>query len=116
MRLHHLAFRTADVAALAAFYHEMLGFEVVRDALPHALWLGLGDEAVMMIEARAGGETTVPPGSMELVAFRADATTRAEVTRKARARGCYDGETPFTVYLRDPDGRRIGVSMYDLGA
>ncbi|HXC50101.1 MAG TPA: VOC family protein [Candidatus Limnocylindrales bacterium] len=114
MALHHLAFRTADVAALASFYREMFGFEVVRDALPKSLWLALGADAVLMIEARTDAETPIAAGSMELVAFRADERTLSHVRERARERDCYDGETPFTVYVRDPDGRRIGVSNYRL--
>lgn len=114
--LHHLAMRTKDLAALAAFYREMLGLEIVRDASPHSLWLGLGGDEVLMIEARADGEPGVPPGSMELVALRVSVEQKDAVARRARERGCYDGETAFTVYFRDPDGRRIGVSTYDLAA
>lgn len=112
--LHHLAFRTDDIRALAAFYRDLLGLEVVRDAAPHALWLGLGGDAVLMIETRANDEPAVPAGTMELVAFRVSVEQRDAVARRARERGCFDGETAFTVYLRDPDGRRVGVSTYDL--
>ena len=114
--LHHLAMRTSDLAALAAFYRDMLGLEIVRDASPHSLWLGLGGDAVLMIESRADGEAGVPPGSMELVALRVSVDEKDAVARRARERGCFDGETSFTVYLRDLDGRRIGVSTYDLAA
>jgi catechol-2,3-dioxygenase len=116
MHLHHLALRSADVAALAAFYRDMFEMAVVRDALPRSLWLGLGGDAVLMIEAREAGEPAPPAGSLELVAFRVDETTRVSVRNKALERGCFDGETQFTVYLRDPEGRRVGVSTYDLAA
>lgn len=116
LALHHLAFRTHDLAALAAFYRGMLGLEIVRDASPHALWLGLGGEAVLMIEARADGEPGVPAATMELVALRVSVAQKDEVAHLARERGCFDGETAFTVYFRDPDGRRVGVSTYDLAA
>lgn len=116
LTLHHLALRTADLAALAAFYRDLLGLEVVRDASPHSLWLGLGGDAVLMIEARADGEPGVPAGSMELVAFRVSVDRKDAVGRRARELGCFDGETAFTVYFRDPDGRRVGVSTYDLAA
>ena len=112
--LHHLAFRTVDVASLADFYRELFGFEFVRDTRPRSVWLGLDGNAVLMIEACAVGETRPAPGTMDLVAFRADERIRDDVRRKALERDCYDGETEFTVYLRDPDGRRIGVSTYDL--
>lgn len=115
LSVHHLALRTADIAALAAFYREMLGLEVVRDASPHSLWLGLAGNAVLMIEARGKGEPGIAAGSMELVAFRVSVEQKDAIARNARERGCFDGETAFTVYFRDPDGRRVGVSTYDLG-
>lgn len=111
--LHHLALRSADVAGLARFYVEMLGLEVVRDRLPRSLWLGLGAGAVLMIEARGTEEPSPPASSMDLVALRVDDDDKAEVRRRAVAAGCFDGETAFTVYLRDPEGRRIGVSTFD---
>lgn len=113
MEIHHLAFRTADVSALASFYREMLGLEVVREA-PHSVWLGIGENAVLMIETAGPGEAPVPVGSRELVAFRADQATRDAVRDRTRSAGCYDGETEWTVYFRDPDGRRIGVSTFEL--
>jgi catechol 2,3-dioxygenase-like lactoylglutathione lyase family enzyme len=116
MPLHHLALRTEDLAALARFFGDLLGLEVVRDASPHALWMGLGGDAVLMIEARTAAEPSVPAGSMELVAFRVSVEEKGRIAGRARELGCYDGETAFTVYFRDPDGRRFGVSTYDLDA
>jgi len=116
MQLHHLAMRSADVTALAAFYCEMFSMKVVRDALPRSRWLGLGGEAVLMIEAREAGEPAPAAASMELVAFRVDEAAKGVIRRTAVERGCYDGETDCTVYLRDPEGRRVAVSTYDLAA
>ncbi|MFN2426061.1 MAG: VOC family protein [Candidatus Binatia bacterium] len=113
MHVHHLALRSSDVALLAQFYREMFGMHVVRDAQPRALWLGLAGDAVLMIEAREAGEPAPTPGSMELTAFRVDEAARESVRKKAVDRGCFDGETEFTVYLRDPEGRRVAVSTYD---
>ena len=110
--VHHLALRTADVERLAAFYTEVLGLEPVRTELPRAVWLALAGGAMLMIEARDPGEPGVPAGSLELFAFRVSPERKLEVRATARARACYDGETEFTVYLRDPDGRRLGVSTY----
>jgi len=112
LRLHHLALRTGDVAALAAFYQDVFALTVLRDELPRSIWLGLGAEAVLMIEARTADEVPVAGGTPELFAFRVDAEALARVRSNARRRGCYDGETDFTVYLRDPDGRRVGASIY----
>jgi catechol 2,3-dioxygenase-like lactoylglutathione lyase family enzyme len=116
MHLHHLALRSTDVRALADFYREVFAMTVVRDAMPRSLWLGLGGDSVLMIEAREPGEPAPAAGSMELVAFRVDEAAKALVRRKAVERGCFDGETEFTVYLRDPEGRRVAVSTFDLAS
>ena len=64
MRIHHLALRTGDVERIVAFYCEVLGLAIVRDARPASVWLGLDDESVLMIEARGEREPPVPAGSM----------------------------------------------------
>ena len=114
MRLHHLALRTGDVERIAAFYRELLRLEIVHDARPTSVWLGLADGSVIMIEARGEREPPVPAGSLELVAFRVAAAEKDQIRDLARARGCFDGETAHTVYFRDPDGRRVGVSTHPL--
>lgn len=115
MKLHHLALRTTDVDGLVRFYREVLGFVEVRDSRPRSVWLAIGDDAVLMVEAREGGEPPIPDVSMELVAFAVDDAGKAAVKAEALRRGCFDGETDSTVYLRDPDGRRLGVSVYVFG-
>jgi catechol 2,3-dioxygenase-like lactoylglutathione lyase family enzyme len=112
--MHHVALRATDVESTVTFYKSMLGLAEVRSARPRSVWLGLADDAVLMIEARATGEPAIPAGSLELISFRVTEVRKAEIRDAARARGCFDGETPHTVYLRDPDGRRIGVSTHPL--
>lgn len=116
LSLHHIALRTADVPRLAGFYRAIFAMPVVRENLPGSTWLGLAGDAVLMIESRAAAEPAPPAGSLELFAFRTDDKTRDDVRAQAKTLGCYDGETRFTVYLRDPDGRRVAVSTYDLAA
>jgi catechol 2,3-dioxygenase-like lactoylglutathione lyase family enzyme len=113
-RIHHLALRTRSVDALAAFYRELLGLEEVRADRPRSVWLGLGDGAVLMIEARGDTEPVVPAGSLELFALRVSEERKREIRDAAMSRGSFDGETAYTVYLRDPDGRRVGVSTHPL--
>ncbi|HYC56997.1 MAG TPA: VOC family protein [Candidatus Binatia bacterium] len=110
--VHHVALRTGDIAGLAAFYRELLGLPLLRDLSPRSLWLSLGDGAVLMIESREAKEPTLPDGTMDLVAFGVDAERKSTIRQLAIARGCFDGETEYTVYLRDPDHRRVGVSTY----
>ena len=113
-RLHHLAFRAGDLESSLAFYREVFGLEIVRDTRPRSVWLGLSDGAVLMIEARAEGEPLPAAGALDLVAFCAGEEEKRRVRAVALVRGCFDGETDHTVYLRDPDGRRVGVSTYPL--
>jgi len=114
LRLHHIAIRASDVEAMVKFYASMLGLEIVRDQRPRSVWLGLADGAVLMIESREANEPAVTAGSRELVAFRASPTVKAAVRERAISAGSFDGETEHTVYLRDPEGRRLGISTYPL--
>ncbi len=114
LSLHHIALRTRDVAGLARFYRAVFALTVAREQPGYSVWLAL-DGAVLMIEARAPGEPDVPAGSMELTAFRVTAEGRERVRETLRMMGVsLDGETAYTTYFRDPDGRRVGVSTYAL--
>lgn len=115
-RLHHLALRTGDVEALVRFYSEVFGLRETRSDRPRSVWLGLGGGAVLMIEARDEREPAVPAGSLELFALRVNERRKVRIRDAAEARGCFDGETAYTVYVRDLDGRRVGVSTYPLPA
>jgi len=55
------------------------------------------------------------PGTMDLVAFAMGAQTK-EAWRQRLARGGIrvEAETAYTLYFRDPDGRRVAVSDYPL--
>lgn len=113
--MHHIALRTVDVASLAAFYARWLGLAIVRDGGDRSVWLGLGEGAVLMIEARTPEEPAIDPTSLELLAFAVDTATRTALRARLVAEGRLEGETAHTLYFRDPDGRRLGVSTYPLG-
>ncbi len=115
MRLHHLAFRVGDLAASVAYYRDLLGLDPVRDNRPRSVWLGLDGGALLMLETRARDEPALDAGAMDLTAFRVSPSTRQALRQRAVDTGCFDGETEHTVYVRDPDGRRIGLSSYELG-
>jgi catechol 2,3-dioxygenase-like lactoylglutathione lyase family enzyme len=112
MRLHHLAFRTPDLARLERFYVEALGLAVVRRQEGRSVWLD-AEGALLMLELSEGDETSPAPGSKELVAFAVAADSRASCTaRLARVGVGVEASTDYTLYVRDPDGRRIGLSSY----
>lgn len=112
MRVHHLAFRTRDLARLERFYVEALGLAVIRRHATRSVWLDAGG-SIVMLELRDEEEPGVVAGSQEMVAFAVAPETRALCTeRLARAGVAIEASTDFTLYVRDPDGRRIGLSSY----
>jgi catechol 2,3-dioxygenase-like lactoylglutathione lyase family enzyme len=107
MRIHHVALRTQDVPRLLEFYAGTLGLRVLEHE--HSVWLEAGD-AIVMLEARGPSEPDVPVGSMEMIAFAISPEERAALARRLPV----ESETRFTIYVRDPDGRRVGLSHYPL--
>jgi catechol 2,3-dioxygenase-like lactoylglutathione lyase family enzyme len=108
MRIHHVALQTADLARLEGFYAGTLGLRVLRrDAARGSVWLDAAG-AVLMLERAEPGAPHVPSGTMDLLAF--------EVQDKEpwRARVTVEAETAYTLYFRDPDGRRVAVSSHPL--
>ena len=119
MRIHHLAVVTADLARAEAFYAGILGLPVLRrwiDAAGAArsVWLELGDSFLAVERASAGGPTRADaaPG-WHCVALGIAAVERdAWRARLAAAGSPVERETPFTIYVRDPDGNVVGLSHW----
>ncbi len=66
-----------------------------------------------MLELAEEGEPSVSEGSKDLVAFGVEAEDVDRWRRVLEANAIpIEGETAFTLYFRDPDGRRIGLSHY----
>jgi catechol 2,3-dioxygenase-like lactoylglutathione lyase family enzyme len=113
LTIHHLALRTADVDRLERFYVGVLGLAVVRrDAARGSVWLRVGS-SVLMLERAAPGEPGVVAGTRELLAFAVD-QPQTWRTRLAHSGITIEAQTEYTLYFRDPDGRRIAVSTYPL--
>jgi glyoxylase I family protein len=119
MHLHHLAFRTSHLGALADFYVRVLGFVRLPlhpgsegSSAGERVWLRAGD-ALIMLEQRAVGEPSFEAGSKELVAFRVTPAERKHLhTQLEREAIAVEETTAYTTYVRDPDGRRIGLSHF----
>ena len=111
MRVHHVAFRTGDLGVLERFYVGALGLAVLRRQ-ERSVWLDAGG-TIVMLELGDVGETAHPAGSKELVAFAVASDARAlTLDRLVRAGVAVEASTDFTLYVLDPDGRRIGLSSY----
>jgi catechol 2,3-dioxygenase-like lactoylglutathione lyase family enzyme len=112
MRVHHLAFRTRDLPGLERFYTDVLGLTITRRDGERSVWLRAGG-TILMLEAAETGEPPVPAGSKDLVAFGIEAPDVDRWRRVlAAAAVAIEAETAFTLYFRDPDGRRVALSHY----
>jgi glyoxylase I family protein len=112
--IHHIALRVADVERSRAFYSGLLGLRELRrfEEEPEGLrsvWLAAGP-AVVMLEKRLKGAGS-DAGSGHVLALAVDSLREWE--ERLRAAGiAVDDRTAYTLYLRDPDGHRVGLSVY----
>ena len=109
--IHHLALRVADVERSRAFYGDLLGLperrRFVEEGRLRSVWLQAGN-AVLMLETRLRGRGP-DHGSGHLLAFPVD--DLPTWTRRLSAAGiAIVDRTDHTLYLRDPDGHRVGLS------
>lgn len=126
MNLHHLALRVADPVRSARFYGEALGLDVVaehvgEDGAVRSVWLALGD-AVLMLERdiKLHGPSDLmelpgPTGSGHVLVVAVAELAAAEARIRAAGAEVAD-RTAYTLYFRDPDGHRVGVSVYGFRA
>jgi catechol 2,3-dioxygenase-like lactoylglutathione lyase family enzyme len=111
MRLHHLALRATNVATTVAFYRDVLGLDVIKSDA-HRTWFASG-AVVIMVEPQAA-EEPVRGNDLDLVAFAMGKEERQRWRDRLQSIGLtIEAETEHTFYLRDPDGRRVGLSSYE---
>ncbi len=115
-RIHHLALRTPDPGRLARFYEDV--FELTRDRDAYdarglrSVWLR-AEGTLVMLERREPGEPEPDPRSMECVLFSIDEARVPALHERLRTRGvAIEGQTRFSTYFRDPEGRRVGASCF----
>ena len=122
---HHLAIQVNDLARAERFYEEVLGLQILRrwpweDGREgeRSLWLSVGprDEFIALEACDAARPETPfrdPHGGLHLLSLRIDAKDRAAWEEKLVQRGVeIVHRTRWTLYLRDPEGNRIGLSHY----
>lgn len=115
MRIHHLALRVTSPEKSLAFYSGILGLpEVRRQADQGALrsvWLKTGDVVLMLERSIAGAEPR--EGSGHVLTFKVHDLTVWEA-RLSEAGIAVESRSAHTLYVRDPDGHRVGLSVYRL--
>jgi glyoxylase I family protein len=112
--LHHLALRVSDCDRSARFYGTLLGLPELRrltgeEGELRAVWLRVG-QTVLMLERRLRGKG--PGGGSGHVLSLAVDDLASWRQRLAGAGVEVDDATPATLFVRDPDGHRVGLSTY----
>lgn len=121
--IHHIALAAANPAALAEFYERVLELQRLRvqnddDGRVTSVWLQLDAGVILMLEAATiddahGGEFADKRPGYHLLALTIEADEREAWRRKLHEHGVeIVHETQFTLYFRDPDGNRVGLSHY----
>lgn len=111
---HHVALRVADCERSADFYRGLLGLLERRrlhddSGALRAIWLDLAPGVLMLERAlRGSGPDT---GSGHVLAVAVDDLERWE-RDLATAGVAIDDRTPSTLFVRDPDGHRVGLSIF----
>lgn len=122
---HHLAIQVRDLPVVERFYRETLGLPELRrwpaleGAGDRSVWLDTGGGAFIALERVAGGATAHEdaaraqrPG-LHLVALRIERAARDAWERRLTAAGFpVESRTAFTLYVRDPEGNRVGLSHW----
>jgi catechol 2,3-dioxygenase-like lactoylglutathione lyase family enzyme len=118
-----------DLPRCERFYREVLGLHVLRrwpaaDGADgdRSVWLTWADDdaaSFLALERVGLGPTAAEdparatrPG-LHLVALRIDRAARASWERRLAATGApVESRTAFTLYVRDPEGNRVGLSHW----
>lgn len=130
--IHHVAIQCSDLEGCERFYREVLGLRVLRrwpldggggdrsvwlavDAAPGGPFLAL-ERADRPPEARGWADGTA---GIHLLALRIPSGERGSWESRLAASGVeIVHRTRWTLYLRDPEGNRVGLSHHpdDAGA
>lgn len=117
MRLHHLALLARDVGRLAAFYRDLFGLPERQrhhdQAGLRSVWLDLGGAILMVERAPADAEARAPRLGLDGLYLAVDAGGGPEWEARLAAAGApVESRTASTLYARDPEGNRFGVSCW----
>jgi catechol 2,3-dioxygenase-like lactoylglutathione lyase family enzyme len=125
--VHHVAILVSDLAAVETFYRNVLGLAVLRrwperadrpEGPERSVWLDMGGAGFLALEKAKGQahEDTTPEdgrGGLHMIALRISAPDRALWEHHLAAAGvAVTHRTSFTLYVRDPEGNRVGLSHF----
>ena len=121
---HHLAIQCADLDRCERFYREVMGLAVVRrwpreGGGDRSVWLAVGETGEGFLALERADEPPEPrpwrdgaPG-LHLLALRIAPGERRTWEDRLEAAGVLVvHRTRWTIYFRDPEGNRIGLSHH----
>ena len=128
LAIHHVALQCADLGACERFYREVLGLTVARrwprEAGPdgaaggdRSVWLATGPDSFLALERAEAPAASRPwrdgQAGLHLLALRIGPDERAAWEARLAAAGVpVVHRTRWSLYLRDPEGNRIGLSHH----
>jgi len=116
--LRHLALNVRRMAAMKAFYVELLGFQVEWEPDPENVYLTSGRDNLALHQAGAGqAPGTDTPGALDhlgLIVASADAVDQWAAFLESKGVALDMGPTTHrdgarSCYFRDPDGNRVQI-------
>ncbi len=121
LAFHHLAIQCADLAACERFYRDVLGLPVLRrwaaeGGGDRSVWLAVGEGFLALERASVAqelGRWRDGKAGLHLAAFRIGREERSVWEARLAALGVpVVHRTRWSLYLRDPEGNRIGLTHY----
>jgi glyoxylase I family protein len=118
---HHLAIQVLHLESCAAFYREVLGLPELKrhrrpDGSVRSIWLQVGEGFLALEEVDQAPEETPfrhPRPGLHLIALRISKKEREAMCAELASRGVpLEHQTQWTVYVRDPEGNRVGLSHH----
>jgi catechol 2,3-dioxygenase-like lactoylglutathione lyase family enzyme len=113
MGIHHVALRVADPERSLLFYGGLLELREIRrfeeDGRVRSIWLDAGNAVLMLEREIKGGGPAAGSGHVLALAV---ADLAAWEGRLAEAGVALLDRTEATLFVADPDGHRVGLSVY----
>ena len=111
LSVHHIALKVADLVRIAAFYAETLGLPEIKrqkdeKGNERSVWFDCGGTILMLEEGK-------PVATENLIALAIQLFERSLWKRRLEKQGVkIESESPYSFYLRDPEGNRLALSHY----
>ncbi len=123
MAFHHLAVQVHDLPRAERWYRDVLGLAVMQrwpgpDGQERSIWLALDGGAFLALE-RCDGEPVPgegwarPAPGYFVLALRIAASEREAWEARLAAHGvAIERRSQWTLFFRDPEGNRLGLSHH----